>query len=254
MLRQLIVFIFLLFLSYGIAHPREITEGDVSAIIEKAREDEQKMTIPVNKYAEEGLKAAKQAADHVNSPEVQEQIQCEQQRLEEEVFGEYVEPWRTQLASSKAEQRSDQVSHEKIYLFFSSSVPDETIHAYIAAIARVKVPNIIPMMRGFVGGMAGVKATTTYFSRIMRKDFFCKDQRNPQSICPRYQVSVQLGSPLFEEFGITRVPAVVYVNDDVQKSFVIEGDAGLDYLLERINREAKSPSLNQLITRIRSRQ
>ena len=45
------------------------------------------------------------------------------------------------------------------------------------------------------------------------------------------------------------MPAIVYEHDG--NSFLIQGDAGLDYLLEKINREAKSKGLAGLIKKIR---
>jgi hypothetical protein len=41
----------------------------------------------------------------------------------------------------------------------------------------------------------------------------------------------------------------VYENED--NAYSIQGDAGLDYLLERINREAKSATLASLIKKMR---
>jgi hypothetical protein len=176
--------------------------------------------------------------------------------LEREVFGKYIDPWEKKLQVEKQSlQKGSLAETEKIYLFLSSSVPDETVHAYISVIAGLDDPKVIPMMRGFVGGMADVKATIKYFSRILKKDLDCRDKRNPQLICPRYQVTIRLGSPLFQEFSISRVPAIVYVNDDNDpKNMVVKGDAGLEYLLERINREAKSPAIDNLIAKIRSGQ
>jgi predicted DsbA family dithiol-disulfide isomerase len=68
-------------------------------------------------------------------------------------------------------------------------------------------------------------------------------------MCRRYQVPIKIDPTLFERYGITRVPAVVYAGE--KDSFKIQGDAGLDYLLERINRDAKSTTLAKLINQLR---
>ena len=144
------------------------------------------------------------------------------------------------------------MSTEEIYLFFSSSVPVENIQSYITAIARAGTSSVIPVMHGFVNGMANMKASTEYFSRILKMDPACQDEMNPQKICQRYQVRIKVNPLLFTKYGITRVPAVVFVRGN--EAFKIQGDSGLDYLLERINREAKSPTLASLIKTLRERQ
>ena len=194
------------------------------------------------------MKAAQKTSDHFHSPEFQEKIQCEQQRLEKEVFADYTVPWKKkqQTKAGQTTEAGSQTSTEKVYLLFSSSVPDETIQAYIATIANAGAANIILVMRGWVGGMADTKADVTYFSRILQKDPACQGSGKP---CEHYQVEINLLPSLFTKYGITRVPAVVYENAEI--TYLIQGDTGLDYLLERINREAKSAALTSLIKKIR---
>ena len=224
--------------------------GNVSSIMEKAREDAKQISLPVNKYAEEGQKAAKQVADKFHSPEFQKQIQCEQQRLEKEVFRDYTNSWtKTQSIAEQSENSGSLADTEKVYLFFSSSVPDETVHAYFSDIARVEDPNLFPVMRGFVKGIDKRKTNAKYLSQILKKDLTCLDEKNPRKICQRLKISIRVNPPLFTMYGITKVPALVYANE--QDAFIIRGDVGLDYLLERINLEAKSKSLDNLIRKIR---
>ncbi len=49
------------------------------------------------------------------------------------------------------------------------------MQAYLATIAKAGDPNVIPVMRGWVGGMADTKADVTYFSRILQKDLNCQE-------------------------------------------------------------------------------
>ena len=120
------------------------------------------------------------------------------------------------------------------------------MQAYIATIANAGAANVILVMRGWVGGMADTKADVTYFSRILQKDPACQGSSKP---CEHYQVQINLLPSLFTKYAITRVPAVVYENTDT--TYLIQGDTGLDYLLERINREAKSAAITSLIKKIR---
>lgn len=227
------------------------TLSNVPSILDKAREDAKNLTLPINKYTEDGKKAARQSADIFFSPEFQDRMQCEQQRLERGVFKEYTRSWRKneqQPDGEKSKQPVNLADSEKVYLFLSSSVPNETIHSYLADIARVDEPGVSPVMRGLVQGIGNKKANAQYFSQILKRDPDCRDEKVPKKICKRFQVTIKMNPPLFAKYGITLVPAVVYVNDE--DAFIIQGDAGLDYLLERINREAKSTMLADLIKTI----
>ena len=255
MLRQLIffafVFVFTLPAFHSPCHAQDLEESDVSRIMKKARKDAENMNLPVNKYNEQGLKAAKETADLFHSPEFQERIQCEQQQLKKEVFADFIKPWKKktrQRAAEQKEQVGSLAAGEKIFLFISSSIPDETVHAYIADLAKAGDPHLSLVMRGLVGGMAKAqeKKDHYYFGRILKKELDCPRTQTP---CERYQMAIRLKPSLFTKYGITRVPAVIYEYDG--NAFLIQGDTGLDYLLERINREVKSKGLASLIKKIR---
>ncbi|MHB1349764.1 MAG: TrbC family F-type conjugative pilus assembly protein [Desulfobulbaceae bacterium] len=216
----------------------------VSARMEQAREDAKKMSLPANRYSEAGRQAAEQTAKTYHSTEFQERLQCEQQRLEQEVFREHTAPWKQKRAQ---EQPGDLAAKDKIYLFFSSSVPEDTVRTYIATLAWAKTTNIVPVLRGLVQGRGNINASADYFAQILQEDPDCRDKR--ETMCRRYQVPIKIDPTLFERYGITRVPAVVYAGE--KDSFKIQGDAGLDYLLERINRDAKSTTLAKLINQLR---
>ena len=71
--------------------------------------------------------------------------------------------------------------------------------------------------------------------------------------CDSYQVNIQVDPQLFQRFGIEEVPALAYLPISVDEAevpqaepIIICGDAGLDYLLERINQEAKNAGLSTL--------
>lgn len=215
-------------------------------MMEKARQDAAKMTLPVNKHAEEGMKAARETADFYNSPEFQDRLQCEQQRLEEEVFQEHTVSWKKKRAQQEKNEAGILGDSETVYLFLSSSIPDETVHNYLADIAGTGEAKVIPVMRGLVAGLGDMSATAGYFSRVLKEDPDCQDTVEP---CRRHQVAIKIKPALFTQYGINRVPAVVY--DDGKNVFVIQGDAGLDYFLEQINREAESASLTGLIKKMR---
>ena len=248
-LLRLTILIFLLILAgAGLATETAPDRDTVAAVMKKAREDAKKMTVPANRFMGNGMQAARQAASTFHSPEFQDRIKCEQERLEKEVFDQYITSWKKTGQQTAAKQGGLQGSleaGEKVYLFLSSSVPDETVRAYAGAVAGVAEPNIFLVMRGVVGGLESRKSVQ-YFSRILKKNPTCRDT---QKRCSRYQVSIKIASNLFARYQIDRVPAVMF--SDGRSSFLIQGDAALDYLLERINREAGSESLANLIKKMR---
>jgi conjugal transfer pilus assembly protein TrbC len=221
---------------------------EVTSILEKAEIEAKKITLPINRYTDAGLQAAEETSQVFYSPEFQERVRSEEQRLEQEVFADHIKPWKTKHSKVRrqVEQTSTLADTEKVYLFFSSSLPDQTAQAYIRAVARAGDSNLVPVMRGWVNDMANPKANTEYFSRILQKDPACQSTNKP---CEHYEVGINLQPELFTTYGITQVPAVVYVND--KATYQIKGDAGLDYLLERINRDAQSETLDHLIQKIR---
>ena len=171
--------------------------------------------------------------------------------MEKEVFAGYTRPWKKKVGQTTAgqkEQAGSLEAGEKIFLFISSSVPDETVHAYLSALDRAGEPHLSLVMRGLVGGMARARARKdqSYFGRILKKQLDCPRTQTP---CERYKVAIRLKPSLFTRYGITKVPAVIYEHE--KNSFLIQGDPGLDYLLEKINREVKSKGLASLIKKIR---
>lgn len=208
------------------------------------------LTIPENKHADEGLLAAEQSAKLFQSKEFQEKLSCEKHRLETEVFSEFIKPTKNDPRGNSSS--TFLATNEKLYLFLSSSMPDETVHNYLRSIAQTNSSEISPVMNGMVKGMADKKANLRYFSRILKDDLDCNDQRESQGVCSRFKVPIKMNSMLFKRFEIDQVPALVYATTN--ETVVIHGDASLVYLLERINSEVKSSGLENLIANFRDKQ
>ena len=207
------------------------------------------ITIPENQYSKEGELAAEQSVKLFQSQEFQEKLSCEKHRLENEVFSEFISP----VGKNPREQNGPVLlaTDEKLYLFLSSSMPDETVHNYLHSITQTNASEISPVMKGMVKGMADKKANLRYFSRILKNDLDCYDQREPQGVCSRFKIPIKTNPMLFKRFEINQVPALVYTTTN--ETLVIRGDASLVYLLEKINSEVKSTGLGNLIANIRER-
>ena len=217
-----------------------IKAASMSAAGEAAKaEDKSTMQIPKNIHAEEGRQAAQQAADQHSAPQSQKQLQCEQSRIQQQVFGTKTEEAPGKLGTLSAS--------ETIYLFISSSMPEEVVHTYLMKAASTGDKRIIPVMYGLVQGIGNKVITAEYFNRVLREDLECRDKQG--DICKRIQVPIQVNSPLFKQYSVTQVPTVVYASGE--NSWSVQGDSALDYLLEQINREAHSPALSSLIDSMR---
>lgn len=233
------------------------TTSAVDTIMEQARQKAQTMKLPATRYSEQGQQAAKQTADIFYSSAFQERIKNEQRRLEKKVCKEYITSWQEKQPTAdreKSSQPDNLVTKGKMYLFLSSSVPDETVHAYLTAISQTGSQSIAPVMRGLINGLQDTKAGADYFSQILKIDQACRDTRKPKKICPRFKLNIRINPLLFAKYNISRVPTLVYANET--ETFTIQGDTGLDYLLERINQELqdKDPALTSLTRTIRGEQ
>ena len=216
-------------------------EKRVQRTMEQARKNAARIVIPINKHQDEAMKAALESAGVFSSPEYQEKLRYEQKQLKEEVFTESNQGYEAdELLPGKLAQ------DEKLYLFLSSSIPEDTIHNYLEAVEKANDPNIILLMKGYVPG-----ERTRYLIRITKKDPNCVDrlQREKPLVCERFESSIKIKPSLFDRFEINRVPALCYEKD--KETWKITGDAALVFLLERINREAKSPGLKALVTVLR---
>ena len=249
LLRQLTGIVLVLMVASS-AHA-ELSRRDIARIIEQARKDSQKMTVPVNKHEKEGKEAAKRVADYYHSPEFQKRIE-EQKQCIQEGFKRYQKPWQKQIEEAKPET-GDFEPGEKIWLLLSSSMPDETVNTYIADLDRIKEPGIEMIMRGMPRGLANIRSMgkASWFARVFKKNLGCNDEGRREP-CPRYEkVSVGMKPGVFTRYNITAVPAVIF--EQGENSFVIQGDAGLDYLLEQINKEAKNKNLSRVIAKLRGK-
>jgi type-F conjugative transfer system pilin assembly protein TrbC len=122
------------------------------------------------------------------------------------------------------------------------------LRRYALDLDRLADPNIVMVLRGFVGGIKRFKPTGDFIGQVLRKDESC-DHGKQQ--CEAYQAGIQIDPMLFRRYDIKQVPAVVYV-PQVQVAdsgnvaggqteggdyCVVYGDASLGYVLGVIGRE-----------------
>ncbi len=226
----------------------ERVEKDVKKILQG-----KKPVLPSRQMKEEGEKKAAKAMADFNSSGNRRKRQEEQKRMEKELSRiQKKSSCSAKVPASIAEVPPDRMlpefsGKEKVYVFLSSSMPDQAVNAYIGQAALSGGGRVIPVFYGFPGGLAHKRAAGRYFAHMMLENMDCKDA--PGRLCPRYKVRIKVNPGLFAKFDISRVPSVVYTNGD--DSWAAAGDATFTFLLGRINGDAKSPFLAQVIKKSR---
>lgn len=209
--------------------------------------------------------AAKKSAELFYSPEYQARITAESERLKQTVFAPVMKEYYPEEATKQQTTAGRLAADERIYVFISSSIPDDTLRAYVTMADKAKEPNMVFVLRGLIGGAKQVGPTMTFVTDLLKKDPGCDIKADK---CETYQANVQVDPLLFARYHVTQVPAVVYARNvqtvegfgksegltdevPVGDAFLVEGDASLDRLLEVINREAKSKTVEGLVTAMR---
>ena len=118
---------------------------------------------------------------------------------------------------------------EKFYLVISSSVPEETLRAYMAQIEALAADEVevIPVLRGFVGGMKKIRPTLKFYLRIALRDPAAG--LSPENLRP---VPIHV-DPLAAK-DVSAVPALKTADGDC----TVYGDANLRFLLRKIRERA----------------
>jgi len=234
---RIFILIVLLFAGNSFAEDKALTMPEINVVLEQAEKKSSEMKLPGNQYDQLGQNAAKELTTKFLSSGYQEKIRQEQQRLEQEVFKDIL----AQVAPTPPKNHQDTISEQaRIYLFISSSVPVSTLRNFAAMIDRARAEPVVMVLRGFVGGMKKIKPTMNFIGEILKKEQDCDFT---QEKCESYQAKIQIDPMLFQRFSIEEVPALVFLPDEQTDPMIIKGDAGLDYLLERINREVVVSSL-----------
>jgi len=202
--------------------------------------------------------AARVSADVVNAPQFQKKVLAERERLQKEVYGISPELKPSYYAKAKnVGQTTRLASDERIYIFVSSSMPEATIRAYVQDVDQLHDPNIIFVLRGFVGGMKTFAPTVQFIANMLKKDRTCEG-----TDCLTYGPAFEIDPNLYRRYKPSQVPAVVFARDvtsrgpdttegiDENESFtaknpwwMIYGDASLSYLFSRVAESANSSVL-----------
>lgn len=218
------------------------------------------------KEAAEGMKVDAQTQQqvrdlmqHIRSDEYQNRIRQHQTNLKAQLG---LSP-ETRLGNAGQGETPEQVENTPVtgaraYLFISSSMPLPQLRRYVRDALKVK--NITLVLRGFKGGGKHIKPTLRFIADVLKEDPSCD---GPQ--CPLRAVAVEIDPVRFNQYGISRVPALVfepneqfygYCDSKTDKAdrkgrpdrLIVYGDASLRYALEQLYAVQAEPKLQQMIS------
>lgn len=236
-----------------------------TGIVDNIKKYEGKINIE-NKYVDLGKAEAQKAYEFYKSDTFQGKIAQETERLKKDVFA--VEGYADLHSGSQKEnmQEGKLSQNERLYVFISSSIPMETLRAYSSAIGYLNDPNIVFIMRGFIGGMTKIQPTIDFSINILKKEEDCV--LSIETKCAFFSANYQVDPLLFRRYNIEKVPAFVYVpkievidtelsEGDTQNAknedhYLIYGDARMDYIVEMLHKETSSKSLKTVLTNLLS--
>ncbi|MFH1675357.1 MAG: type-F conjugative transfer system pilin assembly protein TrbC [Pseudomonadota bacterium] len=240
----------------------DFNTGTVNEALERAKEYEKKIELPDVDHLE-AKKAAKEAAGQFYSPQCQEKIRAETERLKSEQFADILKGYKKPGQAEPAD--SVLTSDERLYIFISSSVPLSTLRAYAFALDRLNDPNVAMVMRGFVGGMKYFKPTLEFVQNIIVRENSCDLVTEK---CKVFNAAISIDPVMFRKYGIRSVPAIAYVKgksiedfavnkgciDNLNVSqdvYIVSGDLPVDRALEVIAKETGSGRIDNLVKKIR---
>ena len=237
-------------------------EIDLEKIADAVEEQKKKLEAGgIKNNNDEAIRRANDAAQKFHSEQYQTTLNKEMERIKADVFNVGEKENKAIIYPDAIKTPEHSLSKESyLYIFISSSMPENTIRAYAQDIALLKEQNIIIVLRGMIGQPAKLKETAKYIQNIIKKDPECERK------CKLYKARFSIDPKLFEKYNITEVPVFVYDwnvktmepgmgrstgNKTGSEYLKLKGDVSLEYALEIFRREAKEKELEKLIGKFR---
>ena len=90
----------------------------------------------------------------------------------------------------------------RVVLALSSSMPEPMLREYLRQVSGI--PEVIVILRGFIGGARTVAPTGVWVERLRRKDVGCRD-------CGHFAVEIVVDPLAYRMLGLEQVPAVAFI-------------------------------------------
>jgi hypothetical protein len=155
----------------------QISVDNVRGYLEKGKKLSGELNIAENPHKDEAAAVAREVDAYYRSDEFQSRLRAEYDRLQNDLLraGGNAEESAGNYYSdvAKLPQPGKLPADERIYIFISKSVPRETLRSYIQAVDRLRDPNVVVVLRGFVDGMKMFGPTLEFIRELLVKDPGC---------------------------------------------------------------------------------
>ncbi len=242
-----------------------VTQDEISKtldVVERARREKP----PVVNAAPEALRQGEEAAKESIEATKTEEYRAKVDQTKKEVLGALQDAYGefyADAAGGNKEVRSKEVvgalsDDERMYFFVSSSMPVDSLRAYMSDLAKLPNSRVSVVFRGFIGGAKTVKPTIGFIGRLLSVDPECVPEKEQ---CRTLGVNVIIDPLLFRRYKVNSVPLLVYAkgveSTDAERSdgdsgiasvkswTGIAGDASLAYLVERLREASGAKSLGR---------
>jgi type-F conjugative transfer system pilin assembly protein TrbC len=137
---------------------------------------------------------------------------------------------------------------ERLFIIISSSMPDNVVKEYLRTVTESLNGQATVLMRGFVGGIAKMKQTVDYIKRVSEDGKY---------------VGVEIHPNVVKQYGVERVPAVLYVKDydpandgnggQFKKNndyYIVYGAVSLNAAVKKIYEKYPSKGLSKMLSKL----
>ena len=181
---------------------------------------------------------AKKIKTYVNSKEYSEKLQ----KAKDDILYDKKTNWQqyvpNNLKTGDNRLKIDTIfGSEKIFIIISSSIPDITLKNYLISLSPLST-KVTFVLRGVIGS----------HKKIMPTLYWIKDL-----LGDKFQYNIMIDPRITKKYNITKIPAILYIKDynlDMEKHWIYYGDISIKYALEKINEDAKSEFLDDIVANI----
>ena len=205
--------------------------------------------MPKNKEAEQ---KAFESYYYTQTEEYQKNVDKYKEDIKKMIFPEQQASLIDKFYPDAKTKKSVLSEDERVYVFISSSIPEQTLRAYAIDLEKLGKHAVL-VMRGAIGGLKYIKPTAEWSTRILKKNPYCEGQ------CETFKTKIIIDPFLFRKYGIDRVPAVVYAKgiqnlDGLSEgliksnnfSLISYGDVALSYHFQVMAEKSKLSRLKDL--------
>lgn len=209
-----------------------------------------------NKYSKKMSNVSQEAYKSYNQKQMQKMVNTYKENILSSK--QFTAAFKKYVPHSEEIKYSRIGSHDKLFIFISSSMPLSDIREYVKAAAMLNVPDIQFVVRGFIDGAKYIKPTIRFFYKSVKIDPYCEGMG-----CKTYNVSFDVNPLPFRKYHIDRVPAFVF-DPDFQKitqlninksdnSYKLYGDVSLEYAIQTLYNHSKYLRLKELSDKFKSK-